>query len=267
LTSCDYGLTEHFGLTMPQPNHFIIDTVWFFSPWHIRILAGLAILLLAIAWRRRIGWDDLVLWLAAACLGCLSFGVIPFQRYALPVVMLSWFLSALGLIWLLDLLRHRPGIRAVAATGLALGIVLLQWPVYADTLNQFKDDSRDRVAKWAAGNLPAGSRMLVDSYTALGNRPEWSDITVYSHGFFAADAGDLDQLRRRGITYVAICDLSYLRFFTPQTKGAAGEVARYEYCRQWYQRLMKEGKLVWKSVPRHPLLAFTNPTIKVYEMK
>jgi len=35
----------------------------------------------------------------------------------------------------------------------------------------------------------------------------------------------------------------------------------------WYEQLFREGKTVWKSNSDHPTYSFTNPEIRIYDIR
>lgn len=288
-----HGVTGHSGLTLAQPNTFVLQSTLQECQPHILVLAALFVALSLWTWRRRQAWELWLIWYLAVCLSVLSLGRIPFSRYALPVVVLAHLMAGLALAWLLQRLAVPPDspspstagenrsassrLRWSCAVALALiaGVILaLQLPRSLDYLAQFGDDSRLRLRAWAATNLPPRARVLQDSYAALGGatlrtrRPtvdDRPDLVIYQR-VFAPDYASLESLKRSDVKWVIVCDIAYSRFFEPLVQPLPGTEASYRQRREWYERLFREGTLVWSAEATHPLRALTNPTIKVYRL-
>ncbi len=64
-----------------------------------------------------------------------------------------------------------------------------------------------------------------------------------------ADLGDLDALRRQGVTHVLVCWSSSRRFVEADKRPAPGSGRESDFARRrnFYQRLHAEGRLLWKS--------------------
>jgi hypothetical protein len=133
-------------------------------------------------------------------------------------------------------------------------------------LNQFVDDSRIRLAKWASHHLPVRSRVAHDSYalfTQGTGRPYFTGRGITA----APQYGTLKDLRRYGYRYVIVCYNNYERYFAPAVVAAPGHEEEFAYRKAWYDQLFREGKLIWQAKPDHPTYSFTNPEIRVYDIR
>ncbi|MDB5304710.1 MAG: hypothetical protein JWM97_2259, partial [Phycisphaerales bacterium] len=181
---------------------------------HVLVLAALYVALSLSRYRRR-GIDLFLIVLTVGYLAMISFSAVPFNRYVLPVVVLAHLAAALTVLRLREIVQ-RPLLRgAVWGTGAAV-ILAFQLPRCLDYSSQFADDSRERLRAWVARNLPSDAVIVQDGYVGLEEpfdprlgRRDRPDIRLYGSTFYgcgrsAAEAGDLDVLRRLGVDYVAV---------------------------------------------------------------
>lgn len=205
----------------------------------------------------------------------LAFNVIPFARYALPVTLGLHLLAGLAMLGLYRLVRVRTPRTAAALLMIAVGVVAAFQAGYArDLTGQFEDDSRLRLARVLA-TLPPGARVVADHYAVFrgwgvpGEGAWWSrrrDQRLRLEALtFAADAGDLDALRRRGVQYVAISGLAFERFLDRDVRPAHGDDATFNHRRNFYTTLLAETP-VWSAIPARPTRAFTNPDLRLYRL-
>ena len=203
--------------------------------------------------------------------------MLPYNRYALPVVVLAHLLAALAVIRVVE--QVPPGARRRAAALVATGLVVaLQLPRCVDFARQFGDDSRDRLRLWAVRNLPADAVVVQDGLIDVdgpldprlkgAGRPQFLiyGSTTYEAGP-APSAGPLKDLAAMGVEYVAVTDFGFGRYFDPNIKPAADATAVFEYRRNWYRELFREHELVWASAPAHPTYGhFNNPELRLYRL-
>ncbi len=272
----DHATSHHDGLALSRPNTWFASLLTVETMLHARVLAGvLGVCAMGTAiWRRKRIWDLVAIAFAGFYLVVLSYSVIPFHRYFLPVAVMVYLFAGLGAASLLNLFGRRGWLRLLAA-GVGLAVIIgLQWPRCADYLGQLADDGRARLRQWAGENLPRGAWVIAEAYAGLtgpGDHrpgqsfPQPSGVRIQQVKA-GPDAGGLDQLVRRGVGYVVIADTRYARYFTPVeiTRGDPSAIERY---RQWYRDLDAHHELVWENQPAHPTHSFTNPTIKVYRLK
>jgi hypothetical protein len=200
----------------------------------------------------------------------LSHSVINFHRYALPVTLGAYLLAGLGLAAAVNLLPRWWLRWPALAGGLGL-IVAMQWPMCRSFIDQLANDSRQQARLWIAANLPPFSRVLADDYVGLntpGDPQRFPDqpelrLIVYSR-WFAPDL--IGRARLSRVSYVAVCELAYQRFFAPQALGAPGHQEQFDRRKNGYQRIFDRGELIWESDQPHPTYAFTNPKIRIYRV-
>lgn len=255
-----HGTTGHTGMMLDPPTAFIWNVARIETQPHVQVFA-VALLLAIVSRRRGWGWDLLLLLFTLCWLAVLSYTAIPFHRYGLPVVVLAHALAGLGAARWIEQLRPRRNYW-IAVSVLAIALFAgLQGYRCRDFLNQFADDSRTRLRAWAKTNITRQTRFVQDSYADLPDNA-W-DNNVY----YAAQNGSLDRLRRNGYTFVVVCDTNYSRYFVPGAHGEPGHTDQFRDRKAWYEKLFAEGKLVWQSKPDHPTYSFTNPEIRVYDLR
>ncbi|MDB5174716.1 MAG: hypothetical protein JWN51_3489 [Phycisphaerales bacterium] len=245
---------------------------------HVLVLAALYVAL-SLARSRRRGIDLFLIVLTVGYLAMISFSAVPFNRYVLPVVVLAHLAAALAVLRLREIVQ-RPLLRgAVWGTGAAV-ILAFQLPRCLDYSSQFADDSRERLRAWVARNLPSDAVIVQDGYVGLEEpfdprigRRDRPDIRLYGSTFYgcgrsAAEAGDLDVLRRLGVDYVAVADTEYNWYLDPNVKSDPNGQATFADRRRWYQNLFRDGRLVWRSAPAHPTYSqYNNPEIRLYRLQ
>ena len=139
-------------------------------------------------------------------------------------------------------------------------------------LDQFANDSRVRLHSFVTQNVPRGSLILADRYTALqfeddSRTPErLRDLGVrVETKNWAADFGELQSLQVLGANYVAVSAKAYGRFFDPDIRPLAID-SRYQARRRFYEELFAKHELVWSSTPSVPTYSFVNPPLRLYRL-
>ncbi|MFZ4682906.1 MAG: hypothetical protein ACOYMS_10405, partial [Terrimicrobiaceae bacterium] len=74
----------------------------------------------------------------------------------------------------------------------------------------------------------------------------------------------IDELRARGIEYVAVSEGDYGRFFLTTHKPRGGDQDDFERRRTFYERLFAEGRVIWEC--RAGDLQYLQPAIKLYQL-
>jgi len=258
----EHGTTEHSGVTLARPGRFIYEVTKMETQPHIKVFV-VVLLLSIVTLRKRFGGDLLLLMFGAAWLWTLSYGAIPFHRYALPVVVMAHALAGLGAARVVMQLGRWRWFQWSAAVVLIALFAWYQGDRCRDFTQQFADDSRTRFIEWATTHL-ARSRVASDNYALLSRV---RDGYFRQSMFFAPNYGPIEELRQRGFRYAVVCDTNYDRFFAPGAIGAPGEEEDFTFRKSWYERLFKEGKLIWQAKPEHPTYSFTNPEIRVYDIR
>jgi len=197
------------------------------------------------------------------------------ERYLLPVSALVPLLAALGAGEIARALRS-PKIPAGNVLGFAASAALLGWTAYAEwptfhrSWEGFQHDDPTDVANWIKANLPVTAIIAEDHRVNLSATKAEGLSTaarvpqkVMDAGF-APDLGTLDELRSKGVEYVAVCRQSYGRYFNDETKPQADVKSGYDKRRDFYARVFAEGKLL-KEWPKGPI-AYLQPGIKLYQI-
>jgi hypothetical protein len=263
---------------MSRPNLFHATAFVRQTMPHVLVLAGGCALFLLARPRQATTWPAFLVLLTAGYLALISWSVLPYNRYALPVVVLAHLLAVLAALGVAEWLPS-PGRRTAAVWVAAALVVALQLPRCLDFARQFGDDSRDRLRLWAMRNLPADAVVVQDGFIEL-DRPldprlginERPQLLIYGSTTYesgpAPSAGPLQDLAKMGVEYVAVTDFWFDRYLGPNIKPAADATAVFEYRRQWYRELFREHELVWSSAPAHPTYSqFNNPELRLYRLR
>lgn len=266
----EHSRGNHWGLTANQPNSYAVRTAIAHAWPHAMIPVAALPLVLWLSWRRGWGYELLLVGFTALCALVLSYSIILFPRYAMPISALLSLLAAISLGRMLAASADRPitnaslGIFAI----LALGAALL--PTCMDYTSQFAHDSRVALSQWATKNIPPNARVFADYYAGL-TFPDSQfarsrrDVLVRTAFILPQMPGFEYQVGRFDAYYV-ICDLSYKRYFEPSVRPAPGHEDGSARAKAFYSRLLYQSTPVWVSSPARNMYAFTNPEIRVYRL-
>jgi hypothetical protein len=193
-----------------------------------------------------------------------SFSPKTNDRYFLPLTATCYYLAALGL-------------RELAAkprwTALALAAAIaLEIPRTLDVLRAFQHDDRRELADYILAQLPPTARIAQDERVMLPserNRRRGRIVLdlpqeVVAGKNYAADLGDLEKLRADGFTHVAVTESNYGRYFLDSMKPRDDARAEYEQRRTFYERLFREGSLLFER-PRGTVI-YLHPGLRLYEI-
>ena len=195
----------------------------------------------------------------------LSFSPKENDRYFLPATAMFTVLAALAVP---DVARLFP--RKWAAPLAAIVLVLSQlpsWLRYERALQT--DDSRDLQA-WCRDQLPADAVIAKDSRIWLPDPKKPDGVAADAipqkviASKFAADLGTNEQLRAQGITHVAVSESDYGRFFRKSLRPKKGEEAEFARRKTFYERLFREGKMVFER--ERGTVLYLHPGIRVYQI-
>ena len=154
----------------------------------------------------------------------ISAFAVHFERTALPLIPLFAVLAAYCIVSLLPSpAPDRAGIQLGAAA--ALLVIALIFPLAGavrDTVRLTTPDGRDTARDWIDVNLPAGSRIGVESYAP------WIDPAKFSpQGFYRLDGQPAEWYAAEGYDYLVFSQTMFRRFYADPVKFAA-DIARYE---------------------------------------
>lgn len=195
----------------------------------------------------------------------LSFSPKENDRYFLPATAMFTVLAALAVP---DVARlfHRKWAAPLAAIVLVLS-QLPSWLRYERALQT--DDSRDLQA-WCRDQLPADAVIAKDSRIWLPDPKKPDGVAADAipqkviASKFAADLGTNEQLLAQGITHVAVSESDYGRFFLKSLRPKKGEEAEFARRKTFYERLFREGKMVFER--ERGTVLYLHPGIRVYQI-
>ena len=276
-----HGTTGHSGIALPVPNAFDVRVALSETMPHLLAMATIgAIAWLAVTLRAR-RWPLSRLAIVLALLPVtfaivLSHNTIPFERYALPLTFFAYVLAALTMsAGVVAIGRtHRRASVAIAATT-AIVVVLAQGRRCLDFDRRFADDSRERLREWLATNATPGALVVSDWFSDLYNDgdpcrfPNQADVTVrvINRGYASEAGGSVDQLARRGVTYVVAVGSSYSRFLVDGIQPIEpGEADWLRETQHFYLDLFARGQLVWSNLPNPVANGYVDPEIRVYRI-
>ena len=267
-TEIAHSSTQHWFLTANQPNTYMIRTA-ISQSWPVAVIPIL-FLPLALWLTRKQGffWEMVLVGFMVCCTLVLSYSVILFPRYALPVTAMVYLLATIVIGRLLLSGESRPILQVTLGTLILVIVLCLGFPACIDYTHQFGNDSRFALRDWIKVNLPRNARVLADGYAELTAREIGrGDLNINSHFILPLMPGFEYQLRRGGEKYIVICDLAYNRYFETSALPAPGHEQTCENARKFYAKLLKEHVPVWSYKSARPMYAFTNPAISVYRLK
>ncbi len=194
-----------------------------------------------------------------------ALGAIPAtkERYLLPALTLFCVLGATGLAELRNLPWRRGKIAAILLASFGVA-----WHFYklAPLCRQFAVDDRREMIAWIREQLPPDALIAEDGRTKLREARLAGDPAfafpqkVLSSKRYAADLGSLDELRERGVRYLALCEQDFhsaqRRTKTPDPAAIARE--------RFYRELFAKQKPLWERSANH--LWYLHPGLRIYEM-
>jgi hypothetical protein len=246
------GLTD--GVSRSVPHGFYIMTQTLYGGW---TLPALCLIWLAFAIRtpRKITVAEWVLAIVAVSQFVL-FSFVPKSafRYHLPVSLAFAFLAVASLARLIACFEKATFRRASAAFSVLAfsAAVYFQITAFATFDHSFRSDDRRELIAWIRTNLPPSAVIAADVQTNLPDlrRPEHKGLPPLTQRIFgdkkeAADLGTIEQLRKEGVTHLAICERTFGRYLdeTRTTKTGTNQTPE----RLFYHTALTRGKILWSS--------------------
>jgi 4-amino-4-deoxy-L-arabinose transferase-like glycosyltransferase len=246
-------------------------------PVQTALIAIYAVALLATA-RRRTPPEWITLLFPIAFLLMISSSPKVAERYLLPVSAMVPLLAALG-AGEIGRLVGSPHSSARTGAGLVASAILLGWATYAEypafhrTWGGFEHDDPTAVAEWVKAHLPADAKIAEDhrvnlSATKADDGPSSTarvpQTVLEAKSGVAADLGTVDELRAKGVGYVAVCRQNYGRYFNDENKPQAEIKTGYDKRREFYARVFQDGKLL-KEWPKGAI-SYLQPGIRLYQI-
>ncbi|HEX2922817.1 MAG TPA: glycosyltransferase family 39 protein [Chloroflexota bacterium] len=243
------GFLEQLAMgSAPWSGQSQAPTAWIFITGIVQG-AGLVATILALVgvvllWRRDRRQGAMLFSFFICYLGFMGSMELFFVRWVVPAMPFVALAAGYGLIRILDLpsfSRNR-----YLAIGLVL-LALLQPAVYSlklDWLLQQKD-TRQEANEWAERNIPAGSKVAVESFSILDQESLAFRATLQQRDIdlvWRATMHDLNYYRKSGYDYLAVSSYNYDRAYS--------QPAKYADRIQFYQQLDRELDLMAVFSPR-----------------
>ncbi len=191
-----------------------------------------------------------------------------------------YFLPATGVLMLLAACGARDGARLMrrwvpmrwALIGLTAALVLGQWPKWKRYDEAFAHDDNKELFDWVKKNLPPDAIIAKDSRVQLPG-PDSARVRAHFGDLpqkimakkFAADLGTIRELRKIGVTYIAVSESDYGRFFLPSLRPKNKESEDdFDRRRSFYKKLLRDGDLL-KEWERGTVL-YLHPGLRLYKI-
>ncbi|MDR3404400.1 MAG: phospholipid carrier-dependent glycosyltransferase [Chthoniobacter sp.] len=265
----------HQGLTRKVPHaEYLKSLKGKVPPAEAALVAVYALALLATA-RRRTPAEWITLLFPLLYLAMISCSPKIAERYLLPVSAMVPLLAALGAGEIGRALSSpnipvRTMIGHAVAAGLLAWIAYAEWPTFHRSWDGFQHDDPTAVAEWIKAHVPATAiiaedhRVNLSATKADGLSSAARVPQKVLDASFAPDLGSLDDLRAKGVEYVAVCKQNYGRYFNEEKTPQAVIKSGYDKRRDFYTRVFAEGELL-KEWPKGPI-AYLQPGIKLYRI-
>jgi hypothetical protein len=195
----------------------------------------------------------------------LSFSPKTNHRYFLPDTLIFCTLAAFGLFCftlggLARLTRAAQAVGFLAAFGISVAhLIPYDFAFRVDGRQQLLAFIRQKVS--ANATIAQGRRVNLPSRTDPRHvdSPDFLEQKIVGN---LSAAGSIDELRAQGIRYVAVSEAEYGRFFLRSHKPTKSERADYDRQKKFYERLFREGELLWEC--KAGLLPILQPQIRLY---
>ncbi len=193
----------------------------------------------------------------------LSFSPKTHDRYFLPATGVLMVLASCGIADAAHLLGRWVPARW-AAPVLALALVGAQWPKWERYDEAFAHDDNRELFEWVKNNLPASAIIAKDSRVQLPG-PGSARVTALFGELpqtvrgkkFAADLGSIRELRKLGVTHIAVSESDYGRFRLDSLRPKKDAEDEFERRKAFYKKLLRYDGLLFNRergtvLPLHP---------------
>jgi len=237
------------------------------------VMWGLLLVFLVARWRERRS-VTLVEWLIIAFpfayAVALSFSPKSNDRYFLPATGILTMLAAFGVLDGARLLSRWVPLRWATAA-LALALVAAQLPSWLRYEAAFQNDDNRELFDWVKTHLPPDAVIAKDSRVQL---PSPKNTRVSEHfgllpqtilaAKFAADLGSIRELRKRGVTHLAVSDSDFGRFFLRGLRPKKNDEDAFERRKNFYKKLLRDGDLLF--VTERGTVLYLHPGLRLYRI-
>jgi hypothetical protein len=241
----------HDGLSPPE------NALWYLRAAIPSVItwpqAALVAVAVGLVFLRRRPEQLLLLGFAVIYLAGISLSGLHWKRWIIPILPVLALLVAYAIAevagWLSGRLRASmmPQLAVVLAA-----VAVAAWPghqVVLQDIRHSRDSTRILAREWILENIPAGSRLAEEWYTApsLGG----SQLDVYTTRYL--DERSLDEYRQEGYQYLVVSSSVYGRYFA--------EPERSPETVAFYRELFAEANLLQRFVPSSTR---GGPEIRIY---
>lgn len=264
------GMTD--GVSRKVPHDFYIIAQNMYGGWAVPMIALLWLVSVVRAPRQITAIEWLLAALAVSQFALYSFLPKTALRYYLPISLALTFLAIAGLARLIGAVRNRA---LLHRCGVAVAIALVATAVFFQVQSlrvldaELKSDDRRELIAWIRANLAADAVLATDKAVHLPDlrRQEHAGLTPLAQRFVGgerevADVGTILELRAQGVTHVAICERTYMRYLDASKTDKDGSNQTPE--RLFYETLLKKGRIVWSS--ERGLVSYLRPGIKLVDI-
>ena len=120
--------------------------------------------------------------------------------------------------------------------------------------------------------LPTTAVIVKDSRVLLPDPDNARDATRFEpmpqtinrEELYAADLGNIEELRKKGVTHVAISESDYGGFLLSGVRPRKGEVADFERRKAFYTELRRDGNLLFER--ERGTVLYLHPGIRLYAL-
>jgi hypothetical protein len=200
----------------------------------------------------------------------LSFSPKTNDRYFLPATALFTLFASFGALDAARLLSRWVPLRW-ATWGVMIALVAGQMPSWWRYETAFQHDDNRELLDWVKAHLPAHAVIAKDSRILLPDPNNSRDATRFEPipqkilaKKFAADLGSIDELRKMGVTHVAVSETDYGGFFLNSVHPKKSDLAEFERRKAFYTDLLRAGDLLFQR-DRGTVL-YLHPGIRLYAM-
>ncbi len=196
----------------------------------------------------------LLLGFAVIYLAGISASGLHWKRWIIPMLPVLALLVAYAIAevagWLAGRLRASMVVPQLAVVLAAVAVAA--WPGYQVVLQDIRhasDSTRILAREWILENIPAGSRLVEEWYTAPSLGGSQLDVSTTPY----IDERSLDEYRQEGYQYLVVSSSNYDRHFT--------EPERFPETVAFYRELFAEANLLQRFVPSSTR---GGPEIRIY---
>lgn len=256
--------TGHGGIQTSRLSPMYLQSILALTTLPLLVLALANIAYTLMRWNRQSAMQRIQVLFPIGFLLVLHLSSVQFMRYLLPVVVWMSILAAGSLAAIVVRLPLRPRLRYGLGILAALILITPSALEVRRISHEIADDSREHLRAWVEQNLRPGERLLQDQFCGLpfgGTRI--GDIVTER---FAMSLGSPEELAAQGITYVAVCELTYGRFFDPWSHPADEEQHRYHALKARYEQLFASTTPAWTRASPGRRIGYINPAVTVYRL-